>query len=165
MTEQHTERSETNGPGAEQHRGAAQTGTQTQQERRERSTRSLARELVGELSALVFAEVALAKSETQQKITQAERGVAAMSFGAAIFAAGLLVLLAAAVIGLAIVLPMWLSALIIGGGVALIGAVVLSVGRRNVSTKELELHRTKRSLRKARRFAGEQKAQATEAWQ
>ncbi|BCJ75375.1 membrane protein [Catellatospora sp. IY07-71] len=86
--------------------------------------------LAGEqLSELVRAEVALAKAELQDKA--AKTAVSAGLFGAAgvsVFWAGA-ALAAAAVLGLALVLPAWLAALATAGGLLLIAAVLALAGR------------------------------------
>lgn len=85
-----------------------------------------------DLSRLVRDEMRLAQVEVTEKAKKAGVGVGA--FGAAgvlaLFAFG--VLLAAAVLGLATVLPGWLAALIVGVVVLLVAAIAALVGKKKV---------------------------------
>jgi len=86
-----------------------------------------------DLSRLVRDELKLAQVEVTEKAKKAGVGVGA--FGAAgvlaLFAVG--VLLAAAVLGLATVMPAWLAALIVGVVVLLVAGVAALVGKKKVS--------------------------------
>jgi len=75
--------------------------------------------------------------------------------GALILHAGFLVLLAAAVLGLSIVVPPWAAALIVGGVVFLIGLAVVFKGRRDIKADKLVPDRTLRSLRDDAEWARE----------
>jgi len=86
-----------------------------------------------DLSRLVRDELRLAQAEVTDKAKKAGVGVGA--FGAAgvlaLFAFG--VLLAAAVLALALVLPGWLAALIVGVVLLLVAGVAALVGKKKVS--------------------------------
>ncbi|ARS52961.1 phage holin family protein [Kushneria konosiri] len=71
--------------------------------------------LLNDVTTLVRQEIALGKAEMQQNIKRAGAAIASMVVAGAVLNAGLLVLLAAAVLGLSHVLAPWLSALIVGG--------------------------------------------------
>jgi len=92
----------------------------------ERSLGELFGDLSRETSTLVRQEVTLAKAELTQTATQVGKDVGFLAVGGAIAYAGLLALVAAVVLGLvALGLPAWLSALIVGvvvagGGYALV---------------------------------------------
>ena len=93
--------------------------------------RSLFR-LIGDLPTLLMdlvrGEIESLKQELLDKLKHAGVGIGLL-VGAATFAFfALLVLIAAAVLGLATVLPAWASALIIGGGVLLIAVILALVG-------------------------------------
>jgi predicted phage tail protein len=99
----------------------------------ERTTAELVRDLTRLLPQLAREEVALAKAELTEKGKHA--GIGAGMFGAAgviaLFGTG--VLLAAAVLGLATVLPGWASALIVAGVVLAVAGVLALLGRKQVS--------------------------------
>ena len=92
-----------------------------QPQRDERSIGQLFAELANETSTLVRQEVQLAKTELTQKVTSAGKDAGMIGAGGALAYAGLLAVLAAVIIGLGQLIPMWLSAL-------LVGLVVIGVG-------------------------------------
>src|SRR5690348_14457070 len=114
-----------------------------------RDTRSVAdlfSELTHETRLLLQQEVHLAKVELQEKFQQVERGAVSLSIGAALCYAGLLALLASAIFGLALVVDLWLAALIVGVVVALIGLGFVASGRESLKAKNLSLPRTTATL-------------------
>jgi hypothetical protein len=126
----------------------------------DRSFGSLFTELTQETTTLVQQEVALAKAEMSEKISQVGSGLATLIIGGFILFAGLLKLLDAAIFGIAELLPPdltpWLAALIVGVIVAIIGAVMLQKGRSNLKSGNLAPRRTAESLRRDKEFAKEQ---------
>lgn len=94
----------------------------------DRSFGELLTDITRDMSKLFREEVALAKREIQQTISTAIKDVVMVAVGGFILYAGALVLIAAAVIALALVVDLWLSALIIGGAITLIGLIVLMIG-------------------------------------
>jgi hypothetical protein len=97
------------------------------------SVGDLIKAMSADLSRLVRDEIQLAQTEISAKVKQA--GVGAGAFGGAGVLAlyGIAVLIAAAVLGLALVLPPWLAALIVGVVVLAIAGVVALVGKKKVS--------------------------------
>lgn len=102
------------------------TGTESQT----KTLGDLVRELTEDLSTLVRSEIALAKIELKQ--TAAGIGTVGGLLAAALFCAlfALAFLLVTAVLALAVVVPPWLSSLIIAV-VLIIGAVVLAMLGKN----------------------------------
>jgi len=123
-----------------------------------RSLGHLIRELTKESAALVRAEVALAKAELGEKLTDVQRSVSALASGAVVLMVGLVWLAAAGVAALALVWPLWLSALVVGGAVALIGIFLLAGGKRGMSAEKLTPSRTVASLKETGTMAKEQVA-------
>jgi hypothetical protein len=80
----------------------------------ERPLTDLFADLARETGALMRQEMQLAKLELSHKAKQAGRGAALAGAGGALAYGGLLALLAAAIVGLSAVIPLWLSALIVG---------------------------------------------------
>jgi hypothetical protein len=111
------------------------------------STVGLLRRLMDELATLFRQEVALATAEVTDAIRQLTAGVISIVSGGAILFAGFLVLLAAAVLGLSNVVEPWLAALIVGGVVAVIGVIMVIVGRKAVDPSTLKPRRSAESLR------------------
>jgi len=111
-----------------------------------RSTGELLADVANEVSALVRSEVRLAKTEISEKIAQIESGAVLLAGGGIIAFAGILILLLAAVFALANVVAPWLSALIIGIVVVIVGAVMVSKGRSNMTASNLAPNRTMHSV-------------------
>src|SRR5215216_2383176 len=99
-----------------------------QQQRDERSLGELFAELARETSTLVRQEVTLARTEMTQKAAQVGRDVGMIGVGGAVAYAGVLAIVAALILGLGQLVPLWLSALIIGFVVAGIGYVLIQRG-------------------------------------
>jgi hypothetical protein len=86
--------------------------------------------LTEDLTLLLRQEVALGKAEMRQTMSQAVRDLIALIAGGAVAAGGGVVLLFAAVLGLTALtgIALWLSALIVGGVVALAGLGLVAGG-------------------------------------
>ena len=107
----------------------------------------LVSDLTRETSELIRKEMELTRLETSRAITRIETGVSSMAIGGVFAFAGFLVLLAAAVLGLDLVVHRpWLSALIVGGVAVALGAVLLAVGKSRLT--RLAPERSLRSLRR-----------------
>lgn len=125
----------------------------------ERSVSELVSNLTNEASALIRNEVELAKAEISQKVSQVGSGVTSIAAGGAILYAGFLVLLAALVAAIHEAFGLeraWISPLIVGLVVALIGGIMLMRGRSNLKAKNLKPKRVIATLRRDREFAREQ---------
>ncbi|KAA0011929.1 phage holin family protein [Billgrantia pellis] len=113
---------------------------------------SLFTDLAREVTALVRKESELAKVEMSEKTSQIMGAIASIAMAGAVLLSGFLVLLAAAVFGLNTVLPPemtpWLSALIVGGVVVVIGLIMLQAGRKKLKKESLMPTRTMASLRR-----------------
>ncbi len=94
---------------------------------------ALVSDLTSDVSRLVRDELQLAKAELKDKGKEAGVGIGLFG-GAGTFALyGLGALIAAAICGLAVVLPAWLSALIVAFVLFAIAAVAALLGKRHVS--------------------------------
>ena len=117
-----------------------------------RSLIALFSDLWRETSTLVHEEAELAKAEISEKVSQVGTGVAAIAIGGAIIFAGFIVLLLAAVNGLAMMLPPdhadWLAPLIVGLAVMVLGFIALAKGRSELKTSNLRPERSMQSLRR-----------------
>jgi uncharacterized membrane protein YqjE len=92
------------------------------------SVGELVERLSSQISALVRDEMALATAEMKRKGAQAGVGIGIGGVGAVLALLGLGALVAAAICGLAIVLPAWLAALITGVALLLIAGAVSAAG-------------------------------------
>jgi hypothetical protein len=115
--------------------------------REERSLGDLFSELAEETSTLVRQEVALAQTELTEKATRVGKNVGFLVVGGAIGYAALLAILAAIVIGLAVFIPAWLAALIVGVGVGAAAYMIISPALEALKKTDLTPRETVRSLK------------------
>ncbi|HEY6483989.1 MAG TPA: phage holin family protein [Steroidobacteraceae bacterium] len=108
----------------------------------------LLRRLTDEITTLFRQEAALAASEFTRSFTKLLTGTVSIAAGGAVLFSALLVLLAAAVLGLATVLPAWLAALIIGIIVGAVGFVMIQVGRKSLDPDLIKPKRSSESLKR-----------------
>jgi uncharacterized protein YacL len=116
--------------------------------RDERSLGELFGDLSRQLSTLIRQEIALARAEMTARAGTAGRGAAMIGVGGAVAYAGVLAIVAAAVL---LVIEMgvtpWLAALIVGIVVAAIGAALAMRGRDEISRTSLAPQRTIETIR------------------
>jgi hypothetical protein len=128
------------------------------QQRESESATSLLSRLMGEVSTLFRKEIALAKSEISEAVSQAKAGAISVATGGAITFAGFLVLLAAAVLLLAQTMETWLAALIVGIVVAIIGLIMVQSGKKKLDVESFTPERTQESLRKDKEMVQQRRA-------
>src|SRR5918998_109846 len=105
----------------------ASTGSAATDDLSDVSTGELVRKLSTQLSELVRRELELARTELAAKGKRAGAGGVVALFGAG-------ALVAAAVAGLATVMPVWLSALIVGVVLLIVAGVLALAGRSRLRT-------------------------------
>jgi MFS family permease len=96
------------------------------------STGELVQRLSTQLSELVRRELDLARTELTAKGKRAGAGAGLAGAGGVVALFGVGALIAAAIAGLATVLPVWLSALIIGVVLLLVAGVLALAGRSQI---------------------------------
>jgi ABC-type anion transport system duplicated permease subunit len=117
-------------------------------EHEHRTLRSLFTELANEITTLFRQEIALARADTSDKVSQARSGIVWLVSGGVISFAALIILLMSAVYGLSEVMhPAW-SALIVGGVTLLIGLIALGSGRSHLRARNMVPRRTAESIRR-----------------
>jgi xanthine/uracil permease len=125
--------------------------------RDERSLGDLFSDLSRETTTLVRQEVQLAKAELTQSATEAARGIGMLVAGGAVAYAGLLFLLLAIVYGLIDAgWDAWLSALVVGLVVVVIGAILVLRARESLKPANLAPRRTVETLKEDQEWAKEQ---------
>ena len=95
---------------------------------RKRSLFGLIGDLPGLLADLVRNEIEQLKQEMIAKAKHAGVGLGILVVAGTLLFFALAVFIAAAVLGLATVLPAWAAALIVGGAILLIGALLIAIG-------------------------------------
>lgn len=128
-----------------------------QERKDDRSLGELFAELARETSTLVRQEVNLARTEMTQKATRIGKDVGTLAAGGAIAYAGLLALIAAAILGLiGLGLPSWAAALIVGLVVVGIGFILIQRGREALKQEDLTPRQTIETLKEDAAWAKEQ---------
>jgi hypothetical protein len=112
------------------------------------STPSLLRRLMDDVGVLFTQELALLKSETSRSIGDMKAAVVSVAMGGAVLMIGIIFLALAGVYALGTVVDLWLAALIVGGGITLVGAIMLLTGRRKLQPAAMAPRRTADALRK-----------------
>lgn len=113
-----------------------------------RTLPGLLHQLTTQLSTLLRQELALARTELYQLLTRLLSSVGTMMVGFALLYAALWLLLVAAVVGLAAIMPVWLAALGLGAAVFVVGLVLVQRGRRLLKTAHITPSHLPQSLRK-----------------
>lgn len=112
-----------------------------------RSLAQLLRDLSRDSTHLMRQEVQLFRVETEQKLTTAQRHAMVLGAGGMIAYLGLLSLTAATIMLLALAVPAWLSALLVGVALCALGAIALVVGKNRLASEELAPKETIRSVK------------------
>jgi hypothetical protein len=128
-----------------------------QTRRDDRSLGELFGDLARDMGILVRQEVNLATTELTFKATRVGRELAVLAVGGLVAYAGLLALVATAVIALAAAgLPWWLAALIVGVIVAAVGALLVQRGVAALKRVDLAPRQTIQTLQEDTQWAKDQ---------
>lgn len=103
----------------------------------EASIPSLVRQLAEDATNVFSKEIRLAKTEMYENINDLKKGIASVASGSFVLYAGVLTLLFSAVLGLGTVVDLWLSALIIGAVVTVIGFAMLGAGKKKMDASAM----------------------------
>ena len=126
------------------------------QGRDNRSLGELFAELAQETGKLVRQEVNLAKVEISQKASRAGRHVGVLAAGGAVAYAGLLAILAGVIILLNYVMPLWLSALLVGLVVAGVGYLLVRRALDALKREDFTPRETIETLKEDQQWAKDQ---------
>jgi Putative Actinobacterial Holin-X, holin superfamily III len=113
-----------------------------------RSIGQLINDLLRQGSELLQEELALARTEMSGKLPVAGRSVGMIVGGGFLAYAGVLALIAAAIIGLHALLPWWASALVVGVIVLAISYVLIQAGVQNLKHTSMVPRRTLASFKR-----------------
>ncbi len=122
----------------------------------DRSLGELFSELAQDTSTLVRKEVQLAKTEMSQKASRVGKDVGFLAAGGAVAYAGLLAVLAGIIVLLGQVIPMWLSALLVGLVVAGVGYFLVRKGLDALKQEDLAPRQTIETLKEDGQWAKDQ---------
>ncbi len=122
----------------------------------DRSLGELFSELAQDTTTLVRKEVQLAKTEMSQKASRVGKDVGFLAVGGAVAYAGLLAVLAGVIVLLGQVIPMWLSALLVGLVVAGVGYFLVRRGLDALKREDLAPRQTIETLKEDQQWAKDQ---------
>jgi protein-S-isoprenylcysteine O-methyltransferase Ste14 len=120
-----------------------------------RSLGDLVSNLTQDMSRLIRLELQLAQAELTQTATKAGKQLAYIAVGGAIAYAGFLAILAGMIVLLAFVVPLWVSALIVGVVIAGIGLLLVQTGRSGLQDLEPVPERTVATLKEDKEWVKE----------
>ena len=126
------------------------------QGRDDRSLGELFSELAQETTTLVRQEVSLATTEMTQKASRAGRHIGVLAAGGAVAYAGLLAILAGIIVLLNNVMPLWLSALLVGIVVAVVGYVLVRRALDALKREDFTPRETIETLKEDQQWAKDQ---------
>lgn len=114
----------------------------------DQSVTGLVKKLAYDLSTLFSQELSLAKAEMTRAVEGLQSGISSVAMGGGVLYAGILFLLGAIMLLLAnwVVLPV--AALIVGGVVTIVGAIMLRTGKKKMQADSLRPDRTMDSVQK-----------------
>jgi hypothetical protein len=112
------------------------------------SVPTLLRSLAGDATALTRKEVALARTEVRESISDLKTGIVSSAAGGGVMFAGLLFLMLSATMALATMMEAWLAALLVGGAVTLFGVILVLTGKKKLEADNLRPDRTAKSMKK-----------------
>jgi type IV secretory pathway TrbD component len=122
----------------------------------DRSLGELFSELSQETTTLIRQEVQLAKTEMSQKASRVGKDVGFMAAGGAVAYAGLLAIIAGVIALLGLVIPLWLSALLVGLVVAAVGYFLVRKGLDALKQEDLAPRETIQTLKEDKQWAKDQ---------
>ena len=96
------------------------------------AVQELLRRLREDVANLIRTEIELAKAEVQAKLKVHAVAVGLIAGGAAFLLLGLFALVGAAIFALALVVPYWAAALIVGAVLLLIALLLVFLGQRSI---------------------------------
>jgi uncharacterized membrane protein YqjE len=126
------------------------------QGRDDRSLGELFAELAQETSTLVRQEVNLAKVEMSEKASRAGRHIGILAAGGALAYAGLLAILAAVIVLLNNIMPLWVSALLVGLVVAVVGYLLVRRALDALKREDFAPRQTIETLKEDQQWAKDQ---------
>lgn len=114
------------------------------------SVTGLVSSLATDISELMRGEMHLARAEISGSVNDAKQGAISLAVGAIVLLTGLPILLAALAFGVSGLtgIPLWVSFLIVGLVVSIIGAIMVKTASSKLSADNLAPSRTAASLRK-----------------
>lgn len=119
----------------------------------DRSIATVLGDIVGNIQHIVRAEIRLARVEVRDELKKIARGAVMMTAAAIAAVLGVSVLLLAAVYALAMVVPPWAAALIVGAATLAVAAISAGAGARQMRRVTLPPPKTVDSIQETYQWA------------
>jgi len=113
----------------------------------ERSLGQLLTDITNDLSTLLRKEIQLARVETMEKASQATQSIVLMVAGGLVAYTGVIALVIGIIVALANWMPLWVSALIVGVLLAIVGFVLIQSGRASLKHMSVMPEKTIESIK------------------
>lgn len=113
----------------------------------DRSILTVLADIVGDVQQIIRAEFRLAKVELSEELVKARRRAMMAAAGLVLVILSLGVLALSAVWALALVLPPWAAALVVGASLAVIGGAITMIGIKRISQVQLPPEKTVASIK------------------
>jgi uncharacterized membrane protein len=122
-------------------------------EKKDRPLGDLFSDLIQDTRTLIRKEMELMRVEVSEKLDKLVKDVVAVGIAAVLLYAGLLTLIAAMVFGLAVFIPLWLSALVISIVFIGVGVSLLLKAKKDVSQMKLAPEKSKETFKETAQWA------------
>jgi uncharacterized membrane protein YqjE len=123
------------------------TAPNTTPERETRSFGDLFSQLTSDTTLLLRQEVALAKKEFQQALAQAVGGAISLAVGGILATVGLIAVLTSVILALALIMPDWAAALLVGVVFLVLALIFVMLGINRLKKLKLMPERTSQTLK------------------
>jgi predicted signal transduction protein with EAL and GGDEF domain len=123
---------------------------------REASLADLIRQIVADAERLLLQEFALLRAETGENLGRAIGAILLLAIGIVVCFCGALGIMAAAILLLGRLMPLWAASALVGGAILALGAVLLVVGWRRMARATVVPRRALQSLRETGAWAREE---------
>ena len=123
------------------------TAADTTPERETRSFGDLFSQLTSDTTLLLRQEVALAKKEFQQALAQAVGGAISLAVGGILATVGLIAVLTSVILALALIMPDWAAALLVGVIFLVLAFIFVMLGVNRLKKLKLIPERTSQTLK------------------
>jgi hypothetical protein len=122
----------------------------------ERSIPDVLRDVASNIQTLVRCELRLFETEIHDKVARASGPGATFAGGVAVASYAFGFLLLAAMFGLSRVMPLWVSALVVGAVLAITAGILIGIGKKGLQDIDPIPNKTIRSLEASAQWANEQ---------
>jgi hypothetical protein len=128
-----------------------------QHDKRDQSVGELLGGLYHDTSNILRLEIELAKAEMSQKASRVGKNVGFLAAGGIVAYTGVLAIVAGIIGLLALLVPVWLSALIVGIVIAAVGGILIRSGLKTLQQEQAAPQKTIETLKEDARWMSDQR--------